>query len=170
MELIYISSLSGILLFVLLLLAVKELVFVQFFKLFARLYNGRMTGRKKILFGGLNQVKAARGDGKITILEVGSGAGANFAFFPPGSEITCVEPNRHFEKMVRNKVRQIPEIRIAQYHVGVAENMKGLVETESVDVVVITLVLCTVKDPIRSLQEIIRVLKPVSTDTYVWQC
>ena len=154
----------GIFLWVVMILATKKRIFAHFFNLFAKLYNKRMGERKKVLFESLNQVKTAHGDEKIKILEVGCGAGANFAYFPHGCEVICVEPNRHFEKIVRKKLRQVPEISLAKFHVGVAENMKRLVETESVDVVVITLVLCTVKDPVRSLQEIIRVLKPVSTD------
>jgi len=132
---------------------------------FVDFYNHRMGARKKRLFDGLNELKAKRGDGKLVILEVGSGPGANFQFFPPGSEVICVDPNSRYESIVRNNVRKFPDVRVSQFHVGGAENLRDFVEAGSVDAVVVTLVLCTVNDIVRSLQEIIRVLKTVSRPT-----
>jgi len=141
---------------------VRKWIFVHFFDLLGHLYNGRMRGRKKILFQTLAQLKADRGDGKLVVLDIGCGVGSNFEFLPPGSEVICVDPNVHFEKATYRQARQFPGVRVSQFHACAAENMRESVETGSVDAVISTLVLCTVKDTVSSLQEIVRVLKPVS--------
>jgi len=140
----------------------RKLLHAHMCNRFSNYYNARMGARKKHLFDGLNEMKAKRGDGRLVILEVGSGPGTNFQFFPPGSEVICVDPNNHCESILRNNVRKFPDVRVSQFHVGGAENLRDFVEAGSVDAVVVTLVLCTVNDIVRSLQEIIRVLKPVS--------
>ena len=104
------------------------------------------------------------------ILDVGCGPGTNFQFFPSGSEVICVAPKRSVEPIVHDAARNFPQVQVSQFHVGGAENLGDLVEAESVDAVVVTLVFCTVNDVARTLQEILRVLKPV-TDTaidYIW--
>ena len=136
-----------------------------FYNYFAKRYNKRMHARKKILFEGLNQLKAKRGDGRVVVLEVGSGGGANFEFFPSGSDVICLDPNRHFKGMVFSNVSKYSGIRLLEFHQGAAENMRELVKSDSVDAAVCTLVLGSVKDLARALQEILRVLKPVSRPT-----
>jgi len=133
-------------------------------KLSARLapeYDRRMFKRKRRLFDGLQQLKAERGDGHIVILEIGSGTGANFQHYPDGSQIVCVDCNSMFEAPLRASLEQRPGIEISQYHVTSAENMRD-VGSSSVDAVVSTKVLCSVGNVDRCLQEILRVLKPVS--------
>jgi len=130
--------------------------------LFEKRYNSRMHDRKKLLFESLNQLKAKRGDGKLVILEIGSGAGANFEYYPPGSEVICVDLDRHVEPILRDTARHFPEIRVSEFHAATVENMRGFLENESVDAAVCTLVLCCVSDMARGLHEILRVLKPVS--------
>ena len=124
-------------------------------------YDRRMSRRKRRLFDGLRQIKASRGDGRIVILEIGSGSGANFQYYPDGSRIICIEPNRLFEASLRASVERRPEVEISRFHVASAENMRD-VASGSVDAVVSTKVLCSVGDVDRCLQEIIRVLRPVS--------
>jgi len=130
--------------------------------MFEKHYDSRMHARKKLLFESLNQLKAKRGDGKLMILEIGSGAGANFGYFPPGSEVICVDLDRHVEPILRDTARHFPEIRVSAFHAANVENMRCVLESESVDAAVCTLVLCCVNDMARGLREILRVLKPVS--------
>ena len=163
MELLYLVF--WLLLVFLVVYIVRKLLYAYLFHLIAILYNRRIGARKQRLFEGLNRVKAKRGDGRLVILDLGVGPGANFQFFPPGSEVICVDPNRHYEPVVRNNVCKFPDVRVSQFHVGVAENLRDWVESDSVDVVVSTLVLCSVNDVVRSLKEIIRVLKPVSSQS-----
>jgi len=120
-----------------------------------------MCRRKRRLFDGLEQVKAARGDGRLLMLEIGSGSGANLQYYPDGAEIICVEPNDLFEAPLRASFARQHRVQISRFLVASAENMRD-VASESVDAVVSTKVLCSVSDVDRCLQEILRVLKPVS--------
>jgi len=146
----------------------RKLLITRIFDVLLYFYNGRMDSRKKRLFDGLNDLKVKVGDGRLVILDVGCGPGANFQCFPPGSEVICVDPNRHFEPIVRRNVGKFPEVQVSRFHVGGAENLRDFVEAESVDAVVVTLVFCSVNDVVRSLQEILRVLKPV-TDSLIYR-
>jgi len=124
-------------------------------------YDQRMSRRKRRLFDGLQLIKADRGDGCIVLLEIGSGSGANFQYYPDGAQIICVEYNRLFEAPLRASVKQRPGVEISQFHISSAENMRD-VASNSVDAVASTKVLCSVWDVDKCLLEILRVLKPVS--------
>jgi len=119
----------------------------------------RMSPRKRKLFGELESLKDARGDGRLVLLEIGCGGGKNFEYYPAGSEVICLEPNRHFEAALYESAGQHPEVRISEFLVSSAENVRE-VQSGSVDAVVATEVLCSVGDADRCLREIIRVLKP----------
>ena len=124
-------------------------------------YDQRMARRKRRLFDGLHKIKAALGGEHMVILEIGSGSGANFQYYPDGAQIICIEHNCLFEAPLRASIKQRPGLEISQFHIASAENMR-VVECNSVDAVVSTKVLCSVTDVDRCLQEILRVLKPVS--------
>jgi len=160
MALLYVGLVLGLL--IVLLVVFRNLWFAHMLNSMIDTFNRLMGARKQRLFEGLNQLKAKRGDGRLVIVDLGCGPGGNFQFYPPGTEVICVDPNSHYEPMVRNNVRKFPDVRVSQFHVGVAENLRDLIEADSVDAVVVTAVLCSVQDVARSLQEIIHVLKPVS--------
>jgi len=109
-------------------------------------YDRLMADRKRQLFSELESLKDARGDGRLVLLEIGCGGGNNFAYYPVGSEVICVEPNRHFEAALYESVRQHPGVQISAFHVLAAENMQE-VQSGSVDAVVSTTVLCSVTNP-----------------------
>jgi len=120
-----------------------------------------MSRRKRRLFDGLQQLKASRGDGRLVILEIGSGSGANFQYYPDGSQIVCIERNSDFEQPLRASLQHRPGVEVSQFHVASCENMRD-VASDSVDAIVSTKVLCSVSNVDRCLQEVLRVLKPVS--------
>jgi len=124
-----------------------------------REYDRLMRERKRQLFADLESLKDVRGDGRLVLLEIGCGGGHNFKYYPAGSEVICVEPNLYYEAALYKSARRHPEVRISAFHVSSAENMRE-VQSGSVDVVVSTVVLCSVSDPDQCLREIIRVLKP----------
>jgi ubiquinone/menaquinone biosynthesis C-methylase UbiE len=96
------------------------------------------------------------GDLTPTLVELGAGAGANFRYFRPGTRVIAVEPNRHMhEKLVKRAERWGVRTEIIP---DAAESLP--LAGSSVDTVVCSLVLCTVRDPAAVLREVLRVLKP----------
>lgn len=88
------------------------------------------------------------------VLELGPGAGANFRYLPPGIAWIGVEPNRHLHaRLLRRAGARPVELLWSE-----AERL-DLVDG-SVDAVVCTLVLCSVRDQASVLREVRRVLKP----------
>ena len=102
-----------------------------------------------------------REKGALRILEIGPGPGYNFEFYPAGSELTVVEVNPFFEKQFFEKQKEHPHIVMKRFVVGFAEDMKE-VEDNSIDIVVSTMVLCSVRSIQKTLNEVQRVLAPVN--------
>jgi SAM-dependent methyltransferase len=94
------------------------------------------------------------------IVDVGAGTGANFRYFHPGTHVVAFEPDPSMARRARSKIAHSG----ARIELRIADD-SGL-ETrpsERVDAVVMTLVLCTVDDPISTLRRAKRVLKPAGT-------
>ncbi|MGB3543090.1 class I SAM-dependent methyltransferase, partial [Rubrivirga sp.] len=96
------------------------------------------------------------GSADLTVLEVGAGAGPNAAHLPPGTRWIAVEPNVHFHpRLEAAAARQGLDLE------AVAATAEALpLEDGAADVVISTLVLCSVDDVARSLAEVRRVLRP----------
>jgi ubiquinone/menaquinone biosynthesis C-methylase UbiE len=109
-------------------------------------YGAFVEGRKRHLLSGLSG----------TLVEIGSGTGPNLQYLPEHLTIVGIEPNpfmhRHFLEEARTRVSPPHLIQ------GLAEHLPFADET--VDVVLSTLVLCSVPDLQRVFAEVIRVLKP----------
>lgn len=122
-------------------------------------YNDKMHKTKRKLFR--NVAKFANAEGTLRLLEIGCGSGANFQFYPDGCTVLCTDPNPHFLKYLRMSMDASPHLTYDDFLVVSAENLEG-VRDGSVDVVVGTLVLCSVHSVPPVLREVRRVLRPVS--------
>jgi ubiquinone/menaquinone biosynthesis C-methylase UbiE len=124
-------------------------------KIFGALYDPLMELEGRM---GLNAWRAqalAVTSGRV--LEIGAGTGLNLELYPDGvTELLLAEPEEPMARRLEGRV-QLSGRRASVLRVP-AEQLP--VETASVDVVVSTLVLCTVDDPQRALTEVRRVLKP----------
>jgi ubiquinone/menaquinone biosynthesis C-methylase UbiE len=98
-------------------------------------------------------LREARGQ----VLELGAGTGLNLPYYPADLEgLTLTEPVAPMvSKLERHAKRSKRDCRVV---VAPAEQLPF--EDDSFDTVVSTLVLCTVDDPRRSIDEIARVLRP----------
>lgn len=121
-------------------------------------YNDKMHKTKRELFRNVGAF--ANTDGTLRLLEIGCGSGANFMFYPDGCTVVCTDPNPHFQKYLQTSMDANTHLTYDEFIIVSGEDMKG-VKDESVDVVVCTLVLCSVRNVPRVLQEVRRVLKPV---------
>ena len=91
------------------------------------------------------------------VLEIGGGTGANLPFYGTGiDELVITEPE---EPMARRLERKLGDYSLTARVVRASAEALPF-DAESFDFVVSTLVLCTVDDPRRALQEIHRLLKP----------
>ena len=96
------------------------------------------------------------GQAQGEVLEIGGGTGANLPFYRPDVRLTVLEPNPHMAKRFRRRAarlgRQVTMVREKGEKMSFAD--------ESFDSVVTTLVLCTVDDLSKVVQEARRVLRP----------
>ncbi|XP_004711440.1 methyltransferase-like protein 7A [Echinops telfairi] len=153
--------------------------FPHFMVRFTATYNEQMASKKQELFS--NLLEFAGTSGKLSLLELGCGTGANFKFYPSGCRVTCVDPNPNFEKFLIKSIAENRHLQFERFVVASGEDMHQVADG-SMDVVVCTLVLCSVKDQEQVLKEVRRVLRPggafyfcehvaakPSTWTYFWQ-
>ena len=124
-------------------------------RIFAAGYDKFMAGTEKA--GLADQRKKLLEPARGRVLEIGGGTGANLQYYGSGvEELVVTEPEepmaRRLERKVSGSSLPVQVIRAP------AENLP--VEDASFDFVVSTLVLCTVEDQTRALQEAHRVLKP----------
>lgn len=98
------------------------------------------------------------------VLELGAGTGLNLAHYSDAvSELLLTEPDLHMAERLR---RRVAAVSAAASVLGApAESLP--VDDASIDVVVSTLVLCTVPDPAETLSEIQRVLRPGGSFLFV---
>lgn len=98
-------------------------------------------------------VAAARG----VVVEIGVGYGATFEFYPSAVRtVLALEPDPTLRELARNAARNASVPVMVQD--GVAESLPAA--DASVDVVVSSLVLCSVADQSVALAEVVRVLRP----------
>lgn len=127
-------------------------------------YNEKMHTAKRDLFRDV--YKFTDEDHTLRLLEIGCGSGANFPFYPDGCTVTCTDPNPHFERYLRRSMEANKHLTYERFLVMCGEDM-GAVADRSVDVVVCTLVLCSVRSVQRVLEEARRVLKTASMGVMV---
>lgn len=91
-----------------------------------------------------------------TVIEIGAGNGANFRYYPPDVRVVAYEPNPYMHDRLHASARTHGldvELRAVS-----AERLDF--EDNTVDAAVCTLVLCTVPNPVQTISEVQRVLKP----------
>jgi len=97
------------------------------------------------------------------LLELGAGTGANFLYYPAGVTIIATEPDPFNLARARKRVAELGRaIALCQCP---AEALPFA--DVSFDMVVATLVFCSVHDPMGALTEVRRVLKPTGTFRFI---
>jgi ubiquinone/menaquinone biosynthesis C-methylase UbiE len=124
-------------------------------RIFAALYDPLMAGTEKAGLADRRRQLLEHAHGRV--LEIGGGTGANLPYYGEAvEEVVVVEPEQPMARRLERKLVAI-DVR-ARVVRAPAETLPF--EDASFDVVVSTLVLCTVSDQARALAEIHRVLKP----------
>jgi ubiquinone/menaquinone biosynthesis C-methylase UbiE len=128
--------------------------------IFSALYEWLFRGAAERSFlGPLRRDTAGKASG--VVLEVGAGTGLNFPYYDPATveRVEAAEPDAAMLRYARTHLRQarVP-VQLTQ---AVAEHLPFADAT--FDSAVITLVFCSVDDPLRGFREVMRVLKPGGT-------
>ncbi|ELS51597.1 class I SAM-dependent methyltransferase [Streptomyces viridochromogenes] len=124
--------------------------------LFARFYARiSVNAETRMGMGGVRDRLLAGLSGRV--IEIGAGNGLNFAHYPGAvSEVVAIEPERVLRKLaVESALRAEVPVDVVP---GAAEALP--VKSEAFDAVVLSLVLCSVRDVPRALGEVRRVLRP----------
>ncbi|CAG7728565.1 unnamed protein product [Allacma fusca] len=141
--------------------AIRDRLFGKRLKKFTELYYKRLEDVRKALFDDLNVLESKVVDlknrGLIRILEIGVGEGTNLSYYPQQSRLVVVDPRPHFVQYFFENKEKFRDIVLEKFVHSGAEHMRKI-QSDSVDVVVTTLVQCCVEDADAVLQEILRVL------------
>lgn len=126
-------------------------------RFFARCYERMSRSSREQSF--MNSLrKEVTGQARGLVLEIGAGNGLNFAFYDPDTveRVEATEPDSAMLGYARERAAaaRVP-VNLTQ---APAENLPFA--DESFDSAVVTLVFCSVGDPLRGLREVRRVLKP----------
>ncbi len=124
-------------------------------KWFASIYDRMMAPAERSFMRHVREEIAGGARGRV--LEVGAGTGANFPYYNDhAEEIVATEPDLHMLARARRRAEEVG--RSIDLRQAPAEQLPF--EDDSFDTVVSTLVMCTVREPLRALSEVRRVLKP----------
>ncbi len=122
---------------------------------FAAIYDRLMAGPENTFMKGIRQevVGGARGQ----VLEIGCGTGASFPYYQDSlARIVATEPDPYMLERAKRRAAQLAKpIELQQAPAEVLPFPDA-----SFDAVISTLVLCTVKEPLKALSEVRRVLRP----------
>jgi SAM-dependent methyltransferase len=138
-----------------------------FLDLYAARFDERMKPRKTAWFDGLHRLAKELGR-PLTIVDVGMGNGNNFQYYPKGTRVIGVDPNPFWKEYFAKNKDLNPHVEVVDVHIGYAEKMT-MIESGSADVVVSTLLMCSVHHVDKALSEFLRVLKPVCVVTALFQ-
>ncbi len=122
-------------------------------------YNDKMNENKRELFRNLDKFFPPKGS--LRVLELGCGSGRTLSTTRRAARSNASIPTRISRSTWRKVWRRTITLVYDSFIVASGRNLKA-VEDNSVDVVVCTLVLCSVQDTQKVLQEAKRVLRPVS--------
>jgi ubiquinone/menaquinone biosynthesis C-methylase UbiE len=128
--------------------SVHHPIFARFYPKLARaMERGGMAEHRAALLADLNG----------EVLEIGAGSGSNFRHYPATvTRVVAVEPEPHLRRTAQAAAGGAPvPVEVVD---GFAERLPA--GDASVDAVVCSLVLCSVRDPAAALREIGRVLVP----------
>jgi ubiquinone/menaquinone biosynthesis C-methylase UbiE len=122
----------------------------------AKVYDGAMRKEEEACLGAWRAELLASASGRV--LEVGAGTGVNLSYYPAAVErLVLAEPDRHMRRRLSARADASAR-RSAEVIDAGAERLPF--EDGAFDVVVSTLVLCSVKDVSAALDEVGRVLRP----------
>lgn len=127
-------------------------------RLFAATYDLMLSSMERRFLGRRRQEMLAALTGRV--LDIGAGTGANLPYYRDATEVVLAEPDGAMRAKLVGKLGSASESVKVPVTVSDAPAETMPFPDAGFDVVVSTLVLCTVENPDRALAEIRRVLAP----------
>jgi SAM-dependent methyltransferase len=124
-----------------------------FFRVMDPYINWNLRHEKQRVFAGLPS----------TVVELGSGVGANFRYLPLGTRVIAIEPNLHMHAGLAKQAAT----RNVDLEVRTVVGERIDMADGTADAVISSLVLCTVSDPAAVLREVLRLLRPGGRYSFV---
>ena len=117
--------------------------------------------KRKLFIETIQGIESNETTRRMEVLEIGVGCGENFLHFPKNSNVHIVDKTDDFLSYMVESFKDAgrEDLNISKLVVGKAECMDKI-ESNSMDLVVHTFILCSVDNPALVLSEIYRVLKP----------
>ena len=114
--------------------------------IFPKIYDKSMKPLEKLSIRELRAILMQKVHGHV--LEIGSGTGANFAYYRNVAKVDAIEPD---PQMSRQSIPKIKKAAVPiQIHTAGAEHLPF--EENTFDAVVATLVFCAIPDPEKALR------------------
>jgi len=123
-------------------------------KLFAKYYDRGIANLEKDLFSKRKQLLS---DLEGDILGVGEGTGVNFQFYNNSANVTALEPSLPMLEIAKVKAERLKMNNIHFVNKGIHD---VAFKQNTYDVIVCTLVLCTMPEPQKALENFKKWLKP----------
>lgn len=128
--------------------------------LFAHFYDSFMLGIEKRTLS--QKRRKIIPDLKGNILEIGSGTGINFPFYDESACVTALEPSEYMWKKAKAKMQsESIKAKIIELKSGIQDpSLEQKIQPHSIDVIVCTLVLCSIPEVANTLHLFQKWLKP----------
>ncbi|RNA24010.1 methyltransferase 7A [Brachionus plicatilis] len=125
------------------------------------IHSNLETVKLKLFDEAISNIKSTKKNNRLEILELGIGTGENFKHFPKGSNVTILDKTDIFLPYLNESIKKNnrQDLNVSKLVVSKAEEMIGI-ESNSMDVVVHTFMLCSVDDHLKVMNQVYRVLKP----------
>ena len=92
-------------------------------------------------------------------LDVGSGTGVNYEHFNSDTDVISIEPSKYMLEKAKSKLPK--NHNVTTFNLGINDTeLDNIIEKNSLDNIVCTLVLCTIQNPELALQKMYDWLKP----------
>lgn len=140
----------------------KKLYFGAILNFMMNVVHSNLQEVKPMLFDeAISKIKTKNKSNQLEILELGIGTGENFKHFPKGSNVTILDKTDIFLPYLNESIKKNNrnDLNVSKLVVSKAEEMNGI-ESNSMDLVVHTFILCSVDDYNKVMKQIYRVLKP----------
>ncbi|MEM9380700.1 MAG: class I SAM-dependent methyltransferase [Planctomycetota bacterium] len=127
-------------------LRIPDRLFARYYDCATERYERAVADDKRRLLAGVSG----------TVVEIGPGTGSNLEYLSPGTRLIGIEPNVHMHRLLLEKAASLElDVDLRPLSAG-----RMPLEDGAADVVLSTLVLCSVPDVAAALAEVRRVLRP----------